>query len=113
MEYGFYGAVKKAQSALDGLISAIGDEMFKEGGQAANLLSGFTQALSDMTENEAAIKGIANVMTIWVQVLGNLIALLASEGVASKIERVSQAVLAFTSDPVRRWKGLPEKTYSA
>ena len=32
-------------------------------------------------------------MTIWVQVLGNLIALLASEEVASKIERVSQAVL--------------------
>ena len=56
MEYGFFGAVKKAQSALDGLISAIGDEMFKEGGQASNLLSGFTQALSDMTENEAAIK---------------------------------------------------------
>ena len=101
MEYGFFGAVKKAQSALDGLISAIGDEMFKEGGQAANLLSGFTQALSDMTENEAAIKGIANVMTIWVQVLGNLIAVLASEGVASKIERISQAVLDFTSDPVK------------
>ena len=56
MEYGFFGAVKKAQSALDGLLSAIGDKMFEEGGQASNLLSGFTQALSDMTENEAAIK---------------------------------------------------------
>ena len=101
MEYGFFGAVKKAQSALDGLISAIGDKVFQEGGQASNLLGAFTQAITNLTENEDAIKAIANVLTIWIQVFGNLVALLATEEVASKIERISQALLEFTADPAK------------